>query len=115
MNKRTKGFEYEELSKKYLINQGLEYIESNFYTKFGEIDLIFLENSEVLVFVEVKYRSSNRYGVSLEAINYQKQKRMINTGNVYITKINWEQSVRYDIIGIDKEKITWIKNAFGVM
>ena len=43
MNKRTKGFEYEELSKKYLINQGLEYIESNFYTKFGEIDLIFLE------------------------------------------------------------------------
>lgn len=75
MNKRTKGFEYEELSKKYLINQGLEYIESNFYTKFGEIDLIFLENNEVLkVFVEVKYRSSNRYGVSLEAINYQKQK-----------------------------------------
>ena len=59
MNKRTKGFEYEEVSKNYLINEGLEYIESNFYTKFGEIDLIFLEDSEVLVFLAASGATCN--------------------------------------------------------
>ena len=36
MNKRTKGFEYEEVSKRYLISEGVEEIESNVYEKFGE-------------------------------------------------------------------------------
>ncbi len=115
MNKREKGFRYEKLSKEFLENQGLSYVTSNFYTRYGEIDLIFIENNEILVFIEVKYRSSNKFGYSLETINFGKQKKIIDTSNIYISKINWEQNVRYDIIGVDKDKITWIKNAFGVM
>ena len=43
MNKREIGFKYENVAKEYLILQGLTYVESNFYTRFGEIDLIFLD------------------------------------------------------------------------
>lgn len=43
MNKREIGFKYENVAKEYLILQGLTFIESNFYTRFGEIDLIFLK------------------------------------------------------------------------
>ena len=42
MNKREVGFKYENVAKDYLILQGLVFVESNFYTRFGEIDLIFL-------------------------------------------------------------------------
>ncbi|ERK48409.1 YraN family protein, partial [Leptotrichia wadei] len=52
MNKREVGFKYENVAKEYLILQGLVFVESNFYTKFGEIDLIFFEkSSQTLVFV----------------------------------------------------------------
>ena len=44
--KREIGFEYEELAKKYLITKGMRYIESNFYTRYGEIDIIFTDEEE---------------------------------------------------------------------
>ena len=60
MNKREIGFKYENVAKEYLILQGLTFVESNFYTRFGEIDLIFFEKkSQTLVFVEVKYRKND--------------------------------------------------------
>lgn len=55
MNKREVGFKYENVAKEYLILQGLVFVESNFYTKFGEIDLIFFEkSSQTLVFVDLE-------------------------------------------------------------
>ena len=55
MNKREKGFKYENLAKDFLINNGLEYIRSNYYSEYGEIDLIF-KDSKLMVLIEVKYR-----------------------------------------------------------
>ena len=54
-NKREIGFEYEKIAKEYLEENGLIYVTSNYYSKFGEIDLIFWEEmTETLIFVEVK-------------------------------------------------------------
>ena len=116
--KREIGFEFEELAKKYLIEKGLRYIESNFYTRYGEIDLIFTDKDEkILVFVEVRYRKNNEFGEPLETINEKKQEKIVISSQIYIKNKKWKQDIRYDVIGIKKDKlgnnkINWIKNAF---
>lgn len=116
--KREIGFEFEKLAKKYLIEKGMRYIESNFYTRYGEIDLIFTDKDEkILVFVEVRYRKNNEFGEPLETINEKKQEKIVISSQIYIKNRKWKQNVRYDVIGIKKDKlgnnkINWIKNAF---
>ena len=48
----------EDVARKYLEDKGLQFIEANFRTKFGEIDLI-MKDDEGYVFVEVKTRTEN--------------------------------------------------------
>jgi len=115
MNKREVGFKYENVAKEYLILQGLVFVESNFYTKFGEIDLIFFEkSSQTLVFVEVKYRRNDFFGTAIEMVTEKKQNRIFASSQVYLLKKNWDRNVRYDIIGVSKGSgnIEWLKNAF---
>ena len=115
MNKREIGFKYENVAKEYLILQGLVFVESNFYTKFGEIDLIFFEkSSQTLVFVEVKYRRNDFFGSAIEMVTEEKQNRILASSQVYLLKKNWDRNVRYDIIGVSKGSgnIEWLKNAF---
>ncbi len=83
MNKREVGFKYENVAKEYLILQGLVFVESNFYTKFGEIDLIFFEkSSQTLVFVEVKYRRNDFFGSAIEMVTEEKQNRIFSSSQV---------------------------------
>ena len=115
-SKREVGFEYEEIAKNYLEERNLLFVESNYYTKYGEIDLIFLEkSSETLVFVEVKYRKNNIYGEAVEAVDKRKQEKIIQSSQIYISKNKWKNGVRYDVIGIIgnklKNDINCIKNA----
>ena len=115
MNKREVGFKYENVAKEYLILQGLLFVESNFYTRFGEIDLIFFEkSSQTLVFVEVKYRRNDFFGSAIEMVTEEKQNRIFASSQVYLLKKNWDRNVRYDIIGVSKDSgnIEWLKNAF---
>ena len=110
MNKRGIGFKYENLAKNYLINKGLEYIESNYYTEYGEIDLIFKDKNKTLLFIEVKYRRTPKYGLAEESVTNKKLTRVINSSLDYISKKDWTGSYRYDLIAINGEKIIWIKN-----
>ena len=115
MNKREVGFKYENVAKDYLILQGLVFVEGNFYTRFGEIDLIFFEkSSQTLVFVEVKYRRNDFFGSAIEMVTEEKQNRIFASSQVYLLKKNWDRNVRYDIIGVSKDSgnIEWLKNAF---
>ena len=115
MNKREVGFKYENVAKEYLILQGLLFVESNFYTRFGEIDLIFFEkSSQTLVFVEVKYRRNDFFGTAIEMVTEKKQNRIFASSQVYLLKKNWDRNVRYDVVGVSKDSgnIEWLKNAF---
>ena len=116
-NKRKIGFKYEKYAKEYLEYKGLKYLESNFYSRFGEIDLIFFEEkTRTLIFIEVKYRRNNNYGEAVEFVTKSKMKKIYLTSEYYIDKIKWKENVRYDIVGIsgyvNNFNINWIKNAF---
>lgn len=113
VNKREVGKKYEDLAKEYLISQGYEIIDANFYTHFGEIDIIAREG-DYLVFLEVKYRKTTKYGSPLEAITPRKIKNIRNSAMYYIhsKRVSQFQPIRFDVVAILGEEITLLKNAF---
>lgn len=77
----------EAIAAKYLIEKGYEFVERNFYAQGGEIDLVFKKpNSEFYIFVEVKTRSSDKYGDPKEFLDKNKLRRILNAGYDYFTK-----------------------------
>ena len=115
MNKRKIGADKEKLAAEYLEAMGLKVICRNYRTRYEEIDII-AKDEETYVFVEVKYRKSDRYGNPLEAVNANKIKRISMGAVSYLNnhKLPLDNtSVRFDVIGICKDDITYVKNAFG--
>ncbi len=122
MNKRKIGYDYETVAVNFLKNNGYDIIERNYHCKIGEIDIIARDKNEdsILVFVEVKYRSTKKYGSPLEAVDIRKQKKIMAVSCHYIKekRLNFQTAVRYDVIGIigfAGTDIHLIKNAFGSM
>ena len=113
MNKRTIGKEKERLAAAYLMRAGLCILEMNFSCRLGEIDLI-CKDGKYLVFVEVKYRKDEQKGHALEAVDIRKQRQICKVANYYRMThgIGEFTPIRYDVVGIQGDKITWITNAF---
>lgn len=114
-NNIEKGKYGESLAKDYIISKGYKILELNYTTKLGEIDIIALYK-DIIVCIEVKTRTNKNFGYAYEAVNFGKQKKIINTSNIYIKhkKIK-DIQIRYDIIEIYLEKhinINHIENAF---
>ena len=79
----------------------------------GEIDLI-CRDREVLVFVEVKYRSDDCFGVPMEAVDSRKQVRIRKTAAAYLgkKKLPFDTPCRFDVVGIGNKGIELLENAF---
>ena len=77
VNNIDKGKTGEKIAKNYLINKGYTIIEINYKNKIGEIDIIAMHN-DILVFIEVKTRTSYKYGYAFEAVDIRKQRKIIN-------------------------------------
>ena len=79
----------EILEKIRLVNilkkNGYKILEKNFRTKFGEIDLIGIDD-DTICFIEVKARSSSDYGNPEEFVTKRKQERLWRTASIYINK-----------------------------
>lgn len=113
MEKSRVGKNKEALASSYLKKNGCVILESNYRSKFGEIDLIVKEQNTIS-FVEVKYRSTKEAGFAQEAVTYSKMRKICKTADCYIMKkaLRENQYFRFDVVAINGEKIEWIKNAF---
>ncbi len=113
MNKRQTGSDKEQLAAEYLAAQGMRIVGRNFRYKQGEIDIIGYHN-QYLVFVEVKYRSSDTMGNALEAVDARKQRQICRVADYYryLHRLGNNTMVRYDVVAIQGERIQWIQNAF---
>ena len=112
-----KGVAAEEVAKAYLIDKGLKWVQSHYRSRFGEIDLVMQENS-CLVFVEVKYRRSNVFGLAYETVSWRKQRKLVLTALQYIGQYDRRNKLlsRFDVVGLQgcPVQIDWIQNAFEV-
>mgnify|MGYP003097003635 CR=1 FL=1 len=76
-------------------------------------DLVGYEKG-TLVFFEVKYRANAGNGLPQEAVSVAKQRQICRVALFYLNQyhIPEQQPVRYDVIAILGNEITWIRNAF---
>lgn len=113
--KQKLGTQAEQAALQYLQQQGLRRVENNYRCKLGEIDLI-MRDGKTLVFVEVRARRNNRFGLPIETVAASKQKKLIRTALYYLQQHKLDTPCRFDVIGIDHGsepvQLQWIKNAF---
>ena len=105
MNSKNKGNLAEDKAVKFLENLNYQIIERNFYTKFGEIDII-AKKDNVLHFIEVK---SGKNFEPIYNITPTKLSRIIKTLNVYLKKNKLNNPYQIDAI-IIKNNIELIEN-----
>ncbi|MBI2028582.1 MAG: YraN family protein [Candidatus Levybacteria bacterium] len=114
----------EDKACEYLKKLGYKIVERNFRKGYGEIDIIAIEETEkdgkILVFIEVKTRTSDSYGTPLEAITYWKLKEIVKTAQFYkMIHPKLPESLRIDAVsvtllnGSEVEKIELTKNISG--
>ena len=113
--RHQRGAQAEMTAEKFLLAQGLQLIGRNYYCRFGEVDLV-MRDRNYLVFVEVRYRSSNRYGGALDSIEQRKQARLVRTARHYLAYQARDSNAlcRFDVIAVSTAHfgIQWVKNAF---
>lgn len=111
------GNDSESLAGRFLMQKGYKIVESNFSCKRGEIDLI-VRNDDLLVFVEVRSKTSAQYGQPMETVNRKKQEKIHKAAEYYLY-IHPELAglyCRFDVISIlwkdGKVRLNWIADAF---
>ena len=106
MNKRSFGSIGEKIAADYLIKNGFRILDQNFRVgRIGEIDIIAAEK-EYICFIEVKTRTSSLFGAPIEAVGYEKRKKIKMIAWTYIKQKNLgERNMRFDIVEITGKKI----------
>jgi putative endonuclease len=112
--RKNKGKKGEEQAAKFLQMLGWELLEQNYRHGRGEIDLIFLENDRILVFVEVKTRKNAKFGFAEDNISPAQQVKIYEAAENYIYAINWQGDIRFDVLAIVESsgEIHHAKDAF---
>lgn len=110
------GILSEEKATGFLKANGYKILGRNYKTRLGEIDII-AKDKDTICFVEVKSRSSDRYGFALEAVSRLKQKQISRVALTFLKeKSLLDKKARFDVVALDysgaKEKISLIKDAF---
>ena len=96
----------EHLARGFLTKNGYKIIDRNFRLRNGEVDIIAIENpndpkNNVLVFFEVKTRTSEEFGTPLEAITYFKLKALTRSAQVYkVSHLNLPDAMRIDALAV---------------
>ncbi len=96
----------EDKAVKFLQKSGFGIVDRNFYSKFGEIDIIALKN-RVLHFIEVK---SGKNFEPIYAITPQKIDKIIKTVNFFLLKNKMDIDYCLDAIIIKDKEIEFIEN-----
>ncbi|MDD5393272.1 MAG: YraN family protein [Thiothrix sp.] len=109
-----RGENTEQLACKHLQANGLKLLHQNYRLRTGEIDLI-MRDGAIIVFIEVRYRKTQRYGGALLSIDPRKQARIIRTAQHYLQYRAPDTQARFDVIAVEGDDgIQWIKNAFDL-
>ena len=117
---RERGQDAELACCKYLQQQGLKLLAKNYHGRRGELDLV-MQDSNTVVFVEVRYRKNNNYGGALESITGSKQEKLRITAEQYLQQETALKNGRFDVVAMSEKvqnngpiiySFEWIKDAF---
>ncbi len=90
----------EILGMEYFINNGYEILHRNWRHKHWEVDLIASLNG-ILHFIEVKTRTSLKYGYPEESVDTKKIRFLINAAEEYLYQNTQWQRIQFDVLSIN--------------
>lgn len=112
---QTIGREGENLAAEYLEKKGYQVLEKNYRFKKSEVDLI-CQKDGLLIFVEVKTRSSRIFGQPESFVSDTQKIAIIRAAEQYMLDADWSNDLRFDIVAIisnqSEEEILHLKDAF---
>jgi putative endonuclease len=107
-----RGRRGERIACRFLMRQGFDILARRYRNRSGELDIVALER-EVLVFVEVKMRSSKEFGEPWEFVDWQKQQILRRTAEQFIADHDLGQyAYRFDIVSVLGKEASLYRNAF---
>jgi putative endonuclease len=109
------GARAEQLCAELLHRAGLRILARNWRCRHGEIDLI-AQEGRTLVFAEVRYRASARFGGAAESVTDAKRNRLVAAASLYLSNLRRQVDCRFDVLLLDDLQhahIRWIRNAFS--
>ena len=112
--KQRAGDAAEDAAAKHLAAAGCRIVARNARYRGGEVDLVARER-DVVVFVEVRMRSSLRFGGAAVSVNSLKQKRIARAAQHWLLGEYGERwpACRFDVVTVDGSgTIEWIRDAF---
>lgn len=115
---RARGAEIETHVEQWLCARGLQALQRNYGCRGGEIDLI-MQDGDTLVFVEVRYRRSNRYGSAAASVGRDKQARLIRAAQHFLMRHRAlaARPCRFDVVAVSGPpaclETQWISAAFS--
>jgi putative endonuclease len=107
----------EEVAGEFLLGKGFSFLERNVHTPYGELDLVMIDK-DVVVFVEVKTRTSTSFGTPEISIHAKKSDHILHSALAYMQihtelQMNW----RVDVVAVEgkpgdpEPAILWFENA----
>ena len=92
----------EEAAANYLKANGYTILACNYRYKRAEWDLI-ASKEKLLVFAEIKTRSTNKFGFPEEFVSNRKIELLLMAAEEYIYQTNWQNDIRFDIIAVTRQ------------
>jgi len=108
------GNKGEDQAADFLKQKGYEIISRNYRYKHSEIDLVVQKNN-LIVFVEVKTRSSSEFGEPEAFVGAKKAAKIFEGADQYVYEKNWNGNIRFDIISVklgDTPEVVHFEDAF---
>jgi len=116
-NRRADGARYEDIALAHLERAGLALIARNYQCRYGELDLVMRER-DVVVFVEVRYRSASAFGDGVDSVGAAKRAKLVRAAGAFLADHPRlaGAACRFDVLAIgdgpDAPSIDWRRNAF---
>ena len=100
----------------YLKKKRYKLLDTNYSSRFGEIDLI-MQKGQYICFIEVKMRNERSIAAPAEFVDYRKQQKIITTAEIYLANHDVNLQPRFDVIEVYTENnniklIKHLENAF---
>jgi putative endonuclease len=111
--RQAQGRRAEALARSFLESRGYVFRAANAATRAGEVDLV-MEDRGALVFVEVRERSSDRFGAAAETVTPAKQRRVARAALAYLKDNHLVgRPLRFDVVAVRNGACEHLPNAFA--
>lgn len=98
--RRQAGQCVERLVADWFASLGYEILDRNFSHRLGEIDVVMRARGRTLVFVEIRYRRSARFGGPVASVDTRKRERLRRVASIWASRHDcWHSVQRLDVVG----------------